>query len=44
MCCGSAGEVTPDVLADRGEHEELTLIPYGCSNLHLTEFPVLPQA
>lgn len=44
MCCGSAGEVTPDVLAVRGESEVLTLIPYGCSNLRLTEFPVVPQA
>jgi hypothetical protein len=24
--------------------EELTLIPYGCTNLHVTEFPVLARA
>jgi hypothetical protein len=41
---GSAG-ILPEYPVTSSEPEEtLTLIPYGCTNLRITEFPLLNQA
>jgi hypothetical protein len=36
---GWAGEIPPDVQESREPVEDLTLIPYGCTNIRVTEFP-----
>jgi hypothetical protein len=38
---GWAGEVPPQVQSSREPVEDLTLIPYGCAKLRVTEFPRL---
>lgn len=38
---GSAGELPLSPVAIEGKRETLTLIPYGCTNLRVTEFPTL---
>ena len=38
---GSAADVPAGPIAVAGPPEELTLIPYGCTNLRITEFPIL---
>ena len=40
---GSAAPVPPSPVASSEPLEELTLIPYGCTNLRITEFPVLAR-
>ena len=40
---GSAPDVPPSPVASSEPLEELTLIPYGCTNLRITEFPVLER-
>lgn len=37
----AAGPLPPSPVSSQEPPEELTLIPYGCTNLRLTEFPVL---
>jgi len=34
--------LAPEALAEQGAPENVTLIPYGCTNLRLTEFPLAP--
>ncbi|MEE8604917.1 MAG: hypothetical protein V3S65_06055, partial [Candidatus Aminicenantaceae bacterium] len=38
---GSAGELPQSPVSATGELEKLILIPYGCTNLHIAEFPTL---
>ena len=38
---GSPADVPPSPIVSSEPLEELTLIPYGCTNLRITEFPVL---
>ena len=40
---GSAASPPAAPLRHAGPAEDLTLIPYGCSNLRIAEFPVLPE-
>ncbi len=40
---GSADDVPPSPVMSSEPLEELTLIPYGCTNLRITEFPVLSR-
>ena len=40
---GWAGETPNSPVRSDAELEELTLIPYGCTNLRVTEFPVLER-
>jgi len=39
---GWASEVPPGPQYSREPVEELTLLPYGCTNIRVTEFPCLP--
>ncbi len=40
---GWAGEVPPEPQASEEPLEDLTLIPYGCTNIRITEFPRLAK-
>jgi hypothetical protein len=40
---GSAADAPPSPVRSSEPSEELTLIPYGCTNLRITEFPVLER-
>ena len=40
---GSAADAPQSPVASSEPLEELTLIPYGCTNLRITEFPVLER-
>jgi hypothetical protein len=41
MAHGWAGEVPPQPQSTKEPVEELTLLPYGCTRLRITEFPRL---
>lgn len=41
---GWAAEIPPEPQAPDGPVEELTLLPYGCTNIRVTEFPRLKKA
>ncbi|MFB3920954.1 MAG: beta-L-arabinofuranosidase domain-containing protein [Terriglobia bacterium] len=41
---GSAGPLPLSPVGTRGPEEELTLIPYGCTNLRITVFPTAESA
>jgi alpha-L-fucosidase len=43
MVNGSAGEIPKSPVTVKGEKETLTLIPYGCTNLRITEFPTIKR-
>jgi hypothetical protein len=43
MAHGWAGEIVPGVQESEEPEEVLTLIPYGCTNIRVTEFPVLKE-
>jgi hypothetical protein len=38
---GWAGEISPGEAESKEPVEDLTLIPYGCTNIRITEFPKL---
>jgi hypothetical protein len=38
---GWAGEIAPGLVQSSEPLEDLTLIPYGCTNIRVTEFPRL---
>ena len=40
---GSAGPVPSPPFEFEGQETDLTLIPYGCTTLRITEFPLLPR-
>ncbi len=40
---GWAGEITPGLQESNAPLEDLTLIPYGCTNIRITEFPRLKR-
>jgi hypothetical protein len=40
---GSAADAPHSPVTSSEPPEELTLIPYGCTNLRITEFPVLKR-
>ncbi|MBN1640336.1 MAG: glycoside hydrolase family 127 protein [Anaerolineae bacterium] len=41
---GSAADPPPSPVASEEPLEELTLVPYGCTNLRIAEFPVLRRS
>jgi hypothetical protein len=43
MAHGWAGEIVPGLQESNAPIEELTLIPYGCTNIRVTEFPRLKR-
>jgi len=43
MAHGWAAEVPPDPQDSKEPLEQLTLIPYGCTNIRVTEFPRLQR-